>query len=275
MKKIVDWLLFTSTYTAFCALGLCMATERLINHAAPALINALHCLIFGSTLLVYNLHHALKKISNKTSIVNRHSQLPHLCFSCLGIVMTAGSLFFLPLRLILVGVVTGFISLAYSLPLLPFANVKRIREIGWLKIIALALVWALVTSIMPIIYWHKSPFDYPFELSLRLALIFALCILFDVRDIQTDKARNIKTLPQRLGLRRSYILMYCSAIVFIGLSFFQFIRFHDFSSVYSAVITAFALWGVAIYLKNHPTEKAYILLGDGIMLLYSAIVLLA
>lgn len=276
MKKIVDWFLFTSSLTAICAVGLCMATERLINETIPALFNPLHVFVFGCTLWVYNMHHAVKKLTAKkrNEITASRNWFRHTFSWIAGMLMAIASMYELPGSVLGVCGILGFISLAYSLPLLPFSSRKRIREMGWLKILALALVWTIVTSVLPILYWHKAVTMFPYEIVLRLAFIFALCVIFDIRDIKTDGANNIRTLPQIIGLGNSYRLITSSIILFVALSGLQYMRHPSLQRLCGAVITAGITLAVASHLRKHNSERAHLILGDGVMLLYSLLVLL-
>ena len=278
MKKVVDWFLLTSCYTACCAAGLCMATERLINNQTPNVFEPLHIFIFGCTLVVYNLHLSVKKMKlrarKKVELSSPDHPLPNLFFSAAGLIMVSCTLRFLSPEIIGVCLVSGFVSFAYSLPLLPFKSLKRIRELGWLKILDLAVVWTVVTSVLPMLYWHKLLSDFPYELLLRFAFLFTLCILFDIRDISTDEANHINTLPKIMGLRNSYRLIDVSALAFVALSFGQYLRYGSLQRLGVAAITAGIIHFVSVFLKKHPSEKAYIFWGDGVMLVYTALVLL-
>src|SRR4051812_4557734 len=96
--KLTDWILYTSLFAAVCATGMCMATERLLIQAIPPVISALHALVFGSTLIVYNVHYLIKKSSTAVSdrfAWSQHYRTWHYLFFGTGLVMCVASLFFL------------------------------------------------------------------------------------------------------------------------------------------------------------------------------------
>lgn len=188
--------------------------------------------------------------------------------------MCAASFFWLPRRIIAVCVLLGLLSFAYSLPFLPFKNKKRLRDFGWIKIIVLGIVWTVVTTVLPIIYWENSLAAYPYEILIRFSFLFTLCIAFDIRDMQTDLEANIFTLPNLIGLTNSYRLMDTTLILFVSLSVFQYARYPVIEKLIGALLTAVVTKWAIYYTKKHPSDRAYLSWVDGVMLLYGLLVLL-
>ncbi len=276
MRKIVDWLLFTYIFTACCAVGLCMTTESLINGIAPALLSPLHVFLFGSTLVIYNTHMAARKIlalTKKNKSLSRN-WFRHTLFSLIGFLLLGISACNMPTMVLAACAVPAVISFAYSLPLLPFGSRKTLRELGSLKIFALSFVWTFSTAGLPMLFWQKSIAAFPFELLLRFALMFSLCLIFDIRDIRADAAVNIRTLPRVIGRLNSYRLLAACSALFVLLSSLQYTKFHSLHRIFAAFITAIAIIAVARYLRKHNSEQAHLLIGDGVMMLYCLLVLL-
>jgi 4-hydroxybenzoate polyprenyltransferase len=268
--RIIDVLLYTSLFTACCATGLCMATEKLINGAAPSLYSHLHPLVLGSTLLVYNAPRIFRKQATQKI---QPLRVWYYFFFFAGFAMVIPGLYSLSWQIMIGCLVLGMFTFSYSLPLLPFKNKKRLREFGWLKISVLAGVWTIATSILPIVYHQKLVADFPFEILLRLVFIFTLCIVFDIRDMSTDMEQKIHTLPHKIGLHNSYLLMNITLALFVVLSGLQYVRYMHTFRLAGALITAMATWLVIAYLRRHPSDRAYLLLADGVMLLYAVLVL--
>jgi 4-hydroxybenzoate polyprenyltransferase len=272
ITRFIDLLLYTSLFTACCATGLCMATEKLASGASPLLFTHLHILVFGSTLLVYN----APRISGKPTLYKTQPFLIYyLLFFFVGIIMTVYGLSWLSPTMVVGCIILGAFAFAYSLPLLPFKNKKRIRDFGWLKIIVLASVWTTATSVLPILAGGRNIMDYPFEILVRFAFIFTLCVVFDIRDMQADLQNNIHTLPHKVGISNSYHLISISLIVFAVLSTIQYIRHPSLGGrLAGALVTAITTWGVVLYLRKHPSERGYLCLADGVMLVYALLILL-
>ncbi len=180
----------------------------------------------------------------------------------------------LSLQLQLSSLGLGIFAFAYFLPVLPFKEKKRLRDFGWLKIIVLAGVWTTATSVLPMLYWHKNIADFPLEILIRLVFIFTLCVIFDIRDIRKDMSSNISTLPGRVGLRNSYLLINFTLLLFVGLSIFQYWRYPSLPRLAGALLTAVLTRVIVSYLRTKPSARAYLILADGAMIIYSLLVLL-
>jgi len=271
---ITDWILYTSLFAACCTVALCMATERLLIGHVPALFSALHVFVFGSTLLVYNTHYVVKRssaaVSDRVSW-SQHNIHWHYIFFTIGFVSCIGSLFFLSWEILEACVVLGLLSFAYSLPLLPFARRKRIKDFGWIKITVLTGVWTIVTSVLPILYWHQSIADYPYEVLMRFVFMFTLCVAFDIRDMQTDLEADIYTLPNLIGLRSSYLLMNGTLLFFAFLSVVQYLRYPSPARLTGELFSVLLTKAAIGYTKKYPSDKAYLGYIDGMMLVYGVL----
>ncbi len=276
LNKLVNWILFTSFYAACCATGMCMATERLVLAHIPPLFTPLHMLVFGSTLFVYNTHYLIKRSAPDVSDRfqwSQHYKLWHYIALSAGMVACVASLFWMPVNVFYACIVLGVLSFGYSLPLLPFKNKKRLKDFGWFKILLLTSVWTIVTSVLPMLYWGKSLADYPFEICLRFGLLLTLCIAFDMRDMQTDLDAKIFTLPNLIGVKNSYSLMSFTMLLFIALSVVQYLRYPSVTRLTGELVTALATKLAIDYARKYPSDKAYLALVDGVMLLYAVLVL--
>jgi 4-hydroxybenzoate polyprenyltransferase len=252
-----------------------MATERLITNRVPDMVTLLHCFVFGSTLFVYNVHflirHSSPVISDRSAWSKNH-KFWHYFFLIGGAITSASILLFLSIKIFFACLLLGVLSFTYSLPLLPFSKKKRLKDFGWLKLLVLASVWTIVTSILPILYWEKAISDYPFEVLIRFVFLLTLCIAFDIRDMQTDLEAQIYTLPNRIGLKNSYLLMNGTIIVFAILSLVQYLRYPSPVRLTGELCTAIAMKLVIDFTKKRPSDKAYLGLVDGTMLLYAILV---
>jgi 4-hydroxybenzoate polyprenyltransferase len=250
-----------------------MASERLILGYAPALTNRLHLLVFGSTLLVYNTPRIIRKPNTGNPLKRQYRQWYFILFF-MGFVLAVAGMYRQSVVLQLASIVLGIFAFAYFLPVLPFKNKRRLRDFGSVKIIVLAGVWTTATSVLPMLFWQKNISSYPLEIFIRLVFIFTLCVVFDIRDIRADVSNNINTLPNKVGLRNSYLLINFMLLLFVALSVVQYGRYPSAARLAGALLTALVTKMVVIYLRRHPSEKAYLFLADGVMLVYSALVLL-
>lgn len=272
----LKWILYTSLFAACCAIGLCMATERLLSGEIPKLLTALHAFVAANTLCIYNLHYYIKNIppgiSDRADWSARHKWV-HPLLIVSGGVISFVCLFYLPYKVILVSVALGLLSLGYSLPILPFPQKKRLKDWGILKLMLLSVVWTSVTVLMPMLYYNKSFRAYEVEFMLRLFLMLPLCIAFDIRDMETDKENSIYTLPNAIGLRRSYQLMNGCLVVFCGLVLWQYFRYPIVSRLISGFIVSILTYFSILLSRKFNTDVFYLLCIDGMMLVYGILVL--
>ena len=234
------------------------------------LFDSLHMLVFGSTLVVYNLPRMLPRAYGSPR--PRHPLRPwfFVFFAC-GIIIMAPAVIRLNKDILLAGGVLGVFAFSYFLPSLP--SRRRLRDYGIVKILVLTAVWTVATAVLPMMYIGTPVSGYPFELLLRFVFVFALCVLFDIRDMDLDSSRNIRTLPNRIGMQRAYRLVHISLIIFVALSVLQHLRHPHAGRLVAAIATAVVTALVAEYVRRHPGHKAFVAMTDGMMLFYAVLVL--
>lgn len=166
---------------------------------------------FFSTLLTYTFQRYVKiiqdryppsnrfiwMIKNKTfvkaSMVISSFGATYALFKMNSILITTLFLFFM-----------GFLSFFYVVKL-PGKFNRNLRDIPSLKIFLIALVWSMMSCIIPYINL-ESPNHFPVELFFfAFIVILGLTIPFDIRDIDFDEDQK-KTIPQILGERNSVYL---------------------------------------------------------------------
>ena len=275
LNKLINWVLYTSLFAACAAVGMCIATERLLLGLAPTGLTPLHILILGGVLIVYNLHFLLQRSTPELSDRfgwSQHYRLWHYVSIMAGVLCLVYSLIKLPAIIWQTCIVLGILSLAYSIPILPLKEKKRLKDYGWIKIILLATVWTIVTSVLPMLYHDKSLAKYPFEIGIRFTLLLPLCLAFDIRDMQTDTNEGIFTIPNRIGVKNTYRLIDGITGLFIVFSTIQFIRYPSLSRILAEIITALAIKYVVVYTRSHHSDRAYLGFVDGVMLLYAVLV---
>ncbi len=271
--KLGDFLVNTSVFTAFCALSLCVATEKLIGFSFYPLFTPLHVAVTSGTLVIYNLPR-LFPVAKRSSMTLFSHRLWQYIFLALGLIGIGYSLSGLSLGSIMVGSFACILALGYTMPALIWQNKKRLRDYGILKIIVLTGVWTIVTAIIPIVAHGENVTKYPFEITMRFVFVFVLCILFDIRDIEKDVDCNIITLPTRIGIEKSYWVINISLLLFLVLSILQNYRFASTGRLGASIITTITTYFVAIYLRNEGNKRLFVIMTDGMMILYAAVVLL-
>ena len=77
-----------------------------------------------------------------------------------------------------------------------------------------------------------------------------------------------------LDRANSYRLINIFLGVFAVLSIVQYIRYPMAGRVIGALLTTIITWGVVQYIRRQPSDRAYLLLADGVMVLYALAVIL-
>ena len=116
-------------------------------------------------------------------------------------------------------VVLGFLVILYALPLLPSA--KNLRSFGGLKIVVVALVWAMTTVLLP--YFSEKEevsWDVAIETIQRFLFVLVLLIPFEIRDLAYDDVK-LKTLPQRYGVTNTKLIGAFLSLVFFLATFLK------------------------------------------------------
>lgn len=102
--------------------------------------------------------------------------------------------------------------------------------------------------------------------------MFTLCVAFDIRDMQTDFKLNIDTIPNIIGVKNSYRLMDASILLFAILCIVQFFRYPSYERLIAEILTALCTKIAIEYSKRHPSDKVYLGIIDGMMLLYGCLI---
>lgn len=227
--SLFQFYLFGNVHISLCAIALVCGTCSVLDlHVRPEWL----FVVFGGTLSLYsyqrwigvkqqeNIHY--KGLAHQWNIRNQRILL---ALSIAGIVLAGIAIFSLSKQAWFVVLLTGFLSLLYSAPILKGKR-KRVRDITGAKILMIALTWTLVCIWIPVadkfkpslVQVFSSEFSYVWKWSLvTFLMIFSLTIPFDVRDIEFDKG-VLRSLPMRIGekpaVRLAMVLLLISAIVF-------------------------------------------------------------
>ena len=275
MKKLAEFVLFSSIFIGACAVALCIQTNLLMH--LPLNTFSFYCFVFGATLVQYNLHYLIKTtaVNNSLRLVwSVKNKMVHKVILSAGIALILFSFLSFRLHHFIILAILGAIAFLYSFPVIPFGKKKRIKEYGFLKIITLALLWTLVTVWFPV---NNFPFEnniFVFIFLKRFVFMFVLCLLFDIRDIEIDRRENITTLAVFLGKKKSYLIAYGFLILFAILSLVQFFYFGDRGVLIAMLLSAAATFFVVELTKKTNSDFIYLAGIDGMMLLQAMLVYL-
>ena len=96
----------------------------------------------------------------------------------------------------------ALLTLLYAVPFLSGFH-KNLRQISYLKIIVVALVWAGFTVLLPVIEAGREvSLNVLFLCLQRFLIVVVLVLPFDIRDVQYD-AISLQTIPKKIGIKKT------------------------------------------------------------------------
>jgi 4-hydroxybenzoate polyprenyltransferase len=240
-------------------------------------------IIFFATLFEYNIHRFITVITNDEALnsdkhrwVRENLKMFYLLvlLSVIGFVCVV----LMAKREVLITLAPiAVLTLFYSLPIVGNKkNIFRLREIPYLKIFLIAIVWSLSTILLPIIQSSStfSKSQIIVMLIERFFFVFSITIPFDVRDIDADRQAGLKTIPLVLNENKSLYLSYVSLLVFFIISFLHYQNLSNWFVILPLFISTLTTF---IFLKSKTIQTlSYYHYGilDGTMLLQGVLVLL-
>lgn len=273
LKPVIDFILYSNGYIAFCAVALTFQTQLLLGQ--PLAITPLIGLIFFATLLVYALHRLLSlyKVqafleTGRYFVINKFKS--HIWFY--AVIAAIGSsicFFYVSWAVRWALIIPAFFSLGYVLPV--FRTRKRLRDFHYIKIFLVAVVWAYVTVILPVLEIDTNSIQQFALLFLeRAVFIFAITLPFDIRDLKLDEESVVKTIPLRIGINNTVRLALGLLGIFLLFTLLSYplVLFPAF--VIIAIITGLLIW----YSPKQQHDYYFTGLIDGTMWMQFAIIYL-
>jgi 4-hydroxybenzoate polyprenyltransferase len=275
MVKFINFLLYSNIYIALCAVAMTAQTLYVFDintKTSPALLG----LVFFSTLVIYALHRlvSLSKVDKSLSVerfnvigvYKKHIQT----YTGLGIVGGGVCFFFLNRPTQYALVLPALLSLGYVIPFL--GNKKlRLRDVHFLKIFLIAIVWSYVTVLLPLLAYNLTIGSREVGVLLeRVLFIFVITLPFDLRDWEIDKKNQVRTVPATIGVKNTLRLAILILIIWCLLVF----QIYSLSIAFALLISGIS---TGIFVYHSPQQKHdyyFTALMDGTMILQYVLVVL-
>lgn len=150
------------------------------------------------------------------------------------------------------GFVTLLITILYTLPFIP--KKTNMRNWAGLKIYLVALAWVVVTVWLPVL---NAEVDFDTIVLLkslqRFIFVFVLMLIFEIIDLKND-AKNLRTIPQQIGVKKTKMLTYFLLIVFVLMDFF---KPNIASKDLLITVLVASIIGLVAYFSNEKKSKYY------------------
>lgn len=233
--------------------------------------------VFFSTITSYSFHWYLtteSAIPSPRIKWGERNKTLHLVLFIIGIIGT-GILFFYLLDYWHWLAVSALITFLYTAPKIPHPLFRSLRKIAVGKTLFLSVVWMFVTTILPIEI-SEQPWknEFYFFIGHRFFLIYAICMLFDYRDLEDDAISGIRSLFSFLSEKNISLLFYIMIFLFTAST--VLLADYGISSLRIAVLLlpGFIVAALFNYSKQHFTDTLYYFILDGMMAFSSLLMLI-
>ncbi|PKA83438.1 hypothetical protein ATE92_1592 [Ulvibacter sp. MAR_2010_11] len=239
---VFNFYIHSSIHVALAVLSLIFVTqiEFGFNHSF-----ALSGFVFFGTITGYNfVKYAEVAGLHHRSLTSSLKSIQIFSLVCFGIFLFFA--FKQSLAIILTSLSLGLITLLYAIP---FRKQKNLRTFGGLKIFIVAMVWAGVTVLLPIVA-SEAQFEGNHLISFlqRFLFIIVLTLPFEIRDLPFD-SEKLHTLPQLFGFRRVKVL----GNVLLGICFL--LEYAKDSNLQFYTLSLFAICVLTAVLLFYSEEK--------------------
>ncbi|MFD2513194.1 hypothetical protein ACFSRY_04905 [Pontibacter locisalis] len=278
LRRLGEALLYSSIFISFCAFSLTIVTYKL---AGLPVSLPMALFIFLATLFTYNLssiYSVFRRPGQKISDTDAHwTQINRKPLALLGLisVVTGAFIYFYFSFGINIWFMLhlAFISIGYTIPIVyKSKRVKPLRNIPLLKVFLIAYVWAVVTTLFPLL---EAGFDIREKealilLARRFLFILSLALLFDVRDFSYDRSMNTLTVPGLVGVNNTKFISLALLVIYTITSLQTETGLVQLALLASAIGAGL----VVVFSSEDRPRLYYLLFADGAMLLHSGLVLL-
>jgi len=160
--------------------------------------------------------------------------------------------------------ICAFLSILYFLPPI------NLRAAKYLKQFYIALVWVVVCIVIPFMFienrftgWKNFGKDEWLYIVSQFFFIAALCIPFDIRDVEKDKEEGTNSLPVAVGIKKSKYFAVSMLLIYFALSFFI-----ETKSLIGVRGITFVIASVVIWFSESGRHRYYfIYLAEGVIVL--------
>jgi hypothetical protein len=216
LKSILDFYINASIHVAFAVYALLRITEIYFDFSYNQNLNYF---IFFGTITGYNfvkyagvakLHH--QSLTDSLKVIQVFSLF---CF--LGMCYFA---YQNALQTLYISIPFVLLTVLYAVPFLSGFD-KNLREVSYLKVVVVAIVWAGFTVLIPII---DSDSEITFQVYLlllqRFLIVVVLILPFDIRDVKYDSI-SLQTIPRKIGFEKTkrlglVLMIFCLILEYLA-----------------------------------------------------------
>ena len=270
----IDFILFGNIYVALGAV--CLIQSSVIQLEFTDHLFTYSLLVFFATLFVYNFQRIFYKSPTENNLCSIRrkwilkNKITIKTLTLIGIAGVAITFFFNNYNILLYLSPLLILSLIYFLPFV------KLRKTPLLKLLTLVIVWTMATAVIPILLVSIDPFtkNNLLHILVRFCFMMAICIPFDIRDLEIDKADSISTLPLLLSENIARWMAFGFMMLYIFLIIPEYIFSMINIKVFIALLVSAAISTVLVLMTNSKRSEYFYVAGiDGTMILQGVLLM--
>jgi len=220
INRIFDFYIFSNIHVALASF--CLTKLTLLEYDIES--NLVPFFVFFSTVASYNFIRLYKVSEIQDWIFNFIKEYKKILIglTLLSLLIVIYLSFLLEYTALIALVPFGLFTLFYVVPI-PIKRNNRfdLRSVSFLKLFLIAISWAGVTVLIPLLNYDITLRANEVVIFMqRFLFLVVIAIPFDMRDVKFD-SKNLKTLPQVVGIERSKKLGLLFLLLFLGLEFLK------------------------------------------------------
>ena len=259
--------MYANIFIAFCALSQVFLTYHLFPIPVNFENNSYLLFVLLSTFLQYNVQRGYHIVNqsrddsprSQWTIKNKKIMLYSLGISLITVLFLCNSLSALS-----IGIMVGaeIISTLYYLQ--PF----NLRRHGYIKPFLISFVWVISCSLVPLIEYDLFTAHNVWFLASQFVFISVLCMLFDIKDNESDYLLGVNTYANKFGLATTKII--CACLVLIGFTCFYMFNSDSIFLIKSIFLRVILLTTI-LYTNDNRHSFFYYLWIDGLLIIQTAL----
>lgn len=213
IKQLFGIYINGSLHVAVAVLCLVLMTNHMFSlpFSAPMAGFAFFGTVFGYNFIKYE-----ARFRKHLALNNFHKIIAGI--SLMALLAGTVCFFMVSFRAQVTAMVFALFAILYAVPVSPRGN---LRSLAGIKIYIVALCWAGVTTLMPL---ENAGVDLGHDAWLkfcqRFLLVIILILIFEIIDLSVDDP-NLKTVPQKIGVKRTRMLNIFLLAIFYYLEFLK------------------------------------------------------
>jgi len=274
LKRVFDFFVFSSLFIALCAV--LMAYQTCYLFSLPFSF-ALAGFVFSGSVCSYNFHWYLTpphvEDPSEKEVWSISNKKIHLILFIIGLVGSGVFTLLLIKHWLWLGV-TAFVTFLYSAPKISHPLFSHLKKIAVGKTVFLAFAWMHVTTLLPLVIELKTlGMHHVWFVINRFFYIYAICILFDYRDIEDDRKAGIRSLITYLNEKGIDALFWTSVAIVVVTSLLL-LNYFSISEMIALLIPVLILSLLYYPSKKNFSDYLYYFILDGLMMLSAPLLLL-